>query len=149
MISITTQSNHPQPNPRSRRKGVTTVEVALCLPVLFLFFFASIEFSRVNMLKHAANQAAYEGSRVGIAPGATAAGVRTAAADILSSAWAQGYTIDVTPAAINQNTPQVTVDVSIPLAQNSLAVMVFFNGGTALTGRCTLQREKYESFGGQ
>ena len=148
MTSSTSRTSRPQRNPRSRRNGVTTVEVALCLPVLFLFFFASSEFSRVNMLRQAANQAAYEGARVGIAPGATVGGVRTAAADILSSAWAQGYTINVTPGTINQDTPQVTVDVAIPLAQNSLAVMVFFNNGTALTGRCTLQREKYESFGG-
>ena len=132
--------------PRRRPlRGVTTVEVSICLPVLLMFFYGSIEFSRVNMLRHAAGEAAYEGARRGISPGATVAGVKTAANDILATAWAKGGTIDVSPATIDVNTTQVTVNVSIPLSQNSLMAIVFFPGSTNITGSCTLKRERYES----
>ncbi|MBX3440075.1 MAG: pilus assembly protein, partial [Planctomycetaceae bacterium] len=55
-----------------RRGGATTVELAIVLPVLFLFVFSAIEFSRLNMLRHLASVAAYEGARQGIVLGATA-----------------------------------------------------------------------------
>ena len=44
------------------RHGATTVELALVLPVLFIIVFGSFEFSRLNMLKHLAEVAAYEGA---------------------------------------------------------------------------------------
>ena len=66
------------------RRGATTVEVAMILPVLFLFIFASFEFSRLNMLKHLAGAAAYEGAREGIVIGATADDVTTRVNAILA-----------------------------------------------------------------
>jgi Flp pilus assembly protein TadG len=128
---------------RRRRHAVTTAEMAICLPVLFLFFFASVEFGRLNMLRHAAAEAAYEGARRGISPGATVADVRTSAADMLSTAWATGYTINVTPSTIAPETPQVTVSVSIPFGANSLLPPTFFGGNSTAASSCTLQREKY------
>src|SRR5436190_21723632 len=101
---------------RRKRAGATLVEFAICLPVLLLVFFGSIEMCRLNMLRHGATQAAYEGARRGIVPGATADEVRTVAANILDSIFVGGYTVTVTPAVIERTTPQITVDIGVPIA---------------------------------
>jgi Flp pilus assembly protein TadG len=124
----------------SPKRGTTVVEFAVTLPLVLLLFFGSIEFARVNMLRHSAAQAAYEGARRGIVPGASAADVRGAAQGILNSAFASTYTVDVVPSAIVASTPEVTVNISVPLAANSWVVPQFFTGST-LTRSFTLQRE--------
>ena len=52
------------------RRGATTVEFAMTAPVLFLFLFAAMEFSRYNMVSQTATNAAFEGARQCIVPGA-------------------------------------------------------------------------------
>jgi len=126
------------------RRGTTTVEFAICLPLVLLLFFGAMEFSRINMLRHTIAQAAYEGARRGIVPGATADQVRTTAADVLGSIWAASYTIDVVPATITPQTTQVTVSISLPLAQNCWVPSVFVSGGT-VSKSFTMEREKYET----
>jgi Flp pilus assembly protein TadG len=103
---------------RSMRRacwGVVTVEFAICAPILFFFFFAALEFSRVNMIRQSVENAVYEGSRRGIVPGATAADCRAAAQNVLNTVMARNATIDVTPAVIVQDTPEVTVAVAVLL----------------------------------
>ena len=56
----------------ARRRGATTVELALTLPILFLLVFGAIEFSRAHMLQHTTEIAATEAARQAIVPGATA-----------------------------------------------------------------------------
>jgi Flp pilus assembly protein TadG len=124
-----------------RRRATTTVEFAVTLPLVMLLFFGSIEFARVNMLRHSAAQAAYEGARRGIVPGATADDVRTVAGQILDSTFASSYTITVTPSTITRNTTEVTVDISLPLTANSWVMPMYFAGKT-LTRSFTLQREQ-------
>jgi Flp pilus assembly protein TadG len=126
-----------------RRSATTTVEFAVTLPLVLLLFFGSIEFGRVNMLRHSAAQAAYEGARRGIVPGATADDVRAAATEILNSTFASSYTITVTPSTITRHTTEVTVNISLPLASNSWVVPQYFAGAT-LSRSFTLQREHSE-----
>ncbi len=57
-----------------------TVEFAICFPLLLLFFFAAFEFCRANMIRQTADNAAYEGARRAIVPGATAEDARAAGA---------------------------------------------------------------------
>jgi Flp pilus assembly protein TadG len=123
-----------------RRRGTTVVEFAVTLPLVLFLFFGAIEFARVNMLRHSAAQAAYEGARRGIVPGATAAEVKTVTEAIMNSAFASVYQVDVVPATITASTPEVTVNISLPLAANSWVVPNFFAGKT-LTKSFTLQRE--------
>jgi Flp pilus assembly protein TadG len=122
------------------RVGAQLVEFAICLPLLLLVFLGSIEMCRLNMLRHGAAQAAYEGARQGIVPGATADDVRTAAAQILDSIFVVGYTVTVTPAVIERTTPQVTVDITVPIAANSWITPRFCTSST-MTRSFTLQRE--------
>ncbi len=63
----------------ARRSGASAVEFALCAPLLFLLVFAAWEFSRANMILNTMENAAYEGCRRGIVPGASANDVRASA----------------------------------------------------------------------
>ncbi|MEX2092873.1 MAG: TadE/TadG family type IV pilus assembly protein, partial [Pirellulales bacterium] len=81
---------------RQTRSAAVVVEFAICAPILFLFFFASLEFSRVNMIRQSVENAVYEGARRGIVPGATADNCRASAQAVLNSVSTTGATITVT-----------------------------------------------------
>ncbi len=91
------------------RKGALTVEFAMCFPLLLLMFFAAFEFSRANMLRQTAENAAYEGARRAIVPGATADDAKNFAKKMLAIVGAKGANIDVDPKVIEEDTPEVTV----------------------------------------
>lgn len=124
-----------------QRRGVTTVEFALCAPILFLFTFASLEFSRVNSLRQSAENAVYEGCRRGIVPGATVDDVTASAQLVLNSVLTHNPTISVTPSVITADTSQVSVDISIPLDDNAWVIPTFFAGRT-VNASLTLARER-------
>lgn len=129
---------------RPNRTAAVVVEFAICAPILFLFFFASLEFSRVNMIRQSVENAVYEGARRGIVPGATATNCRDSAQAVLNSISAGGATVTVTPAAITNDTPEVTVAVSVPVNSNSW-VMPFFFDGRVISSQMTLRRERFEA----
>jgi len=126
------------------RVGAVVVEFAICAPILFLFFFASLEFSRVNMIRQSVENAVYEGARRGIVPGATADDCRASALVVLNSISTRDSTITVTPAVITKNTPEVTVAVSVPVNSNSWVIPVFFRD-KIIASNMTLQRERFET----
>ena len=127
---------------RSRR-GATAVEFALTASVLLLIVFAALEFARANMIRQAITNAAYEGARRGIVPGASVDSVRDAAQAIMRTALIRTATVDVTPSAITPDTEEVTVTISVAPDQNGWIPALFFAGRT-LRGTSTLSREKYE-----
>ena len=127
--------------PVRERCGTVTVEFALALPILLLFTFAGIEFSRVNMIRNTAANAAYEGARRGIVPGATAADCEAAANELLGFVDISGGTVVATPATIESDTESVTVTVTIPITSaNSFITPEYFLGKTIVSS-VTLPRE--------
>lgn len=119
----------PPSQTKSERRGVTTVEFALTAPVLFLFCFAGIEFSRVTMMVHTASIAATEGARRGIVAGATAADCYEAAQAELVAVGIQKASIDIKPSSIDETTQMITVGVRIPLIlANGYVTPEFFLG---------------------
>lgn len=126
------------------RAGAVVTEFAICAPLLFFFFFASLEFSRVNMIRQSVENAVYEGARRGIVPGATAANCQASAQAVLNSISATGATINVTPSTITKDTPQVTVEVTVPVNNNSWVIPVFFEG-RSISSSMTLNRERFET----
>jgi Flp pilus assembly protein TadG len=125
-----------------QRAGAVSVEFAITAPILFLLVFSSIDFARMNVIRHTADNAAYEGARRGIVPGATASDVSATAQAIMSSVSAHDVTINVSPPVIQPDTPQLTVDVDVPADQNGWIASKFFSGHR-FQGRCTLSREEY------
>ena len=66
-----------------RRTGATAVEFAIVAPIFFTLVLASLEFGRLNIIRHTADQAAYEAARFAMVPGATAAEAKSKAESIL------------------------------------------------------------------
>ena len=51
------------PLQQNQRTGVTTVEFAIVLPLFILFLVLAFEFGRLNIIRHTADNAAYEAAR--------------------------------------------------------------------------------------
>ena len=122
------------------RNGAVLVEFAIVTPLLFLLFFASMEFCRVAMIRHTADNAVYEGCRVGIMPGATTTEVRAETETILNTLGLNNVGITVTPPTIDRDTDEVTVQVTVPLDDNSFVPNQFV-AGRSVTRELTLRRE--------
>lgn len=130
---------------KTERRGALTVEMAIILPIFFLFLFASIEFGRMNMLRHTVDNAAYEGARTAIVPGGDAGTAEQVAIDLLAAVGARGVTVQVQPSVITDTTPEVTVTVVCPCDANSYVGPTFFKGKN-LTGTTKLTREQVNRF---
>ena len=128
----------------SRRRGAVAVEFAVAASVLFLMIFASLEFARMNMIRHSVDNAAYEAARTAIVPGATAAEAEATARSIMQVIWATGVQVDVDPSVIQNSTPEVVVTVSVPADSNGFIAPHFFRG-KSFVGQCRLTREEMGS----
>lgn len=122
------------------RGGVATVEFAISASVLFVLFFAALEFCRVASFKQSVELALYEGARTGVVAGATADDVRQEAQRILAISRIQHATVTVTPASINDATEQVAVRIILPLDQGLYGPVRFF-GGKSLDRTLVMTRE--------
>ena len=120
--------------------GSASVEMALTLPLVFALCFAAVEFGRVNMIRNSMENAAYEGAREGIVPGATAADCENAATSLLTAVGIQDFDVNVTPTVIQDDTPEVTVTITVQLDANSFVANSYFAGET-MTRSSTLSRE--------
>src|SRR5262245_36406213 len=79
------------------RSGATAVELALTLPIFFLFLLAAFEFGWLNVIRHTADNAAYEAARTALVPGATVDEATTKANSLLRIVGARGATVSVSP----------------------------------------------------
>lgn len=131
----------PAHSKRRARHGAVVVEFAIIAPVFFLIIFAMFEFSRLNVIRHTADNAAYEAARLAIVPGATAADAVSEAQRLLSVVGARNATVKVTPPVIDKSTKQVTVEVSVPMKHNGL-VAPRFTRSTIMQSRSTLRTER-------
>jgi len=111
----------------SNRRGATAVEFAMVLPVLLLFVWSAIEFSRLAMVRHMADNASYEAARWVIVPGATEQEAIDRAEAVLATLGISNSTVTITPAPILENTPSVTVKVDVPFDGNHWLLPLFGN----------------------
>jgi len=131
---------------RSRRKGrrgATAVEFALTAPIFFLFLLAAFEFGWLNVIRHTADNAAYEAARTAMVPGATADEARTKANRLLRIVGARGANVTVTPDPVTAQTEQVTVAIEIPMKRNGL-IVPRFTKNTEINASSTLRTERAE-----
>jgi Flp pilus assembly protein TadG len=126
---------------RRPRAGAALVEFACVLPLLLLVFAASIELFRLNQMRHAADQAAYEACRHVIVPGANQAEAVAKAQQILAMVGVKKSNIQISPSDINDGTPEVTVNVDIPASGNSW-IMPAFSQKSVVNSTSTLLTER-------
>ena len=112
------------------RTGAVLVEFAVVLPIIMLCFASMIEFSRVLMLQHTADTAAYEAARAAMVPGATAQDAKDSGNRLLTSNRLKTTTITVEPPVIVETTSVISVRVDIPVANNSWLPPFWFTGST-------------------
>ncbi len=105
--------------PMKNRRGAALVEFAIVFPLVLLIFAGMIEISRVLLLQHSADTAAYEGARSAMVPGATAGEATQAARALLLAAGLKSATVTVTPLVVTEATPLITVRVEIPISPNA------------------------------
>ena len=109
-----------------QRLGAVTVELAFTIGLAFLFFFVGLEFSRVSMIQHSIENAAYEGARVGAVPGGTSTEVTQEVQRILRIVGVRNSEIQVNPSQIQLDTPDIVVSVRVPLDGNLFLPPLFF-----------------------
>ncbi len=100
------------------RTGAAAVEFAIVAPIFFVLLIGSLEFGRLNVIRHTADQAAYEAARHAMVPGATVAEARQQARRMLRIVGTRGAQIDVQPDTLGPDVEEITVTVEVPLSQN-------------------------------
>jgi hypothetical protein len=105
--------------PAKGRRGAALVEFAVVFPISLFIFAGMIEISRVLLLQHSADTAAYEGARSAMVPGATSGEATEAARALLQAAKLKSSKITVIPLVITESTPLITVRVEIPISPNA------------------------------
>jgi Flp pilus assembly protein TadG len=124
----------------SRRRGAAAVEFAIAISVLLLIMFASIEFARLNMIKHSVEHASYLAARRGIITGAKVNDVKAAAEFHLGVIGLTGESITVSPNKINDQTTVIEVTIDVPMAGNTWISPAYFGGTMSATTRMFAER---------
>jgi hypothetical protein len=102
--------------------------------------FASIEFARLNILKHSVEHASYLAARRGVITGANVNDVKQVAQDHLAILSVTGATVSVAPNSIKDDTQMIEVNIDIPVAGNTWISPIYFTG--TLSGRTRMLAER-------
>jgi Flp pilus assembly protein TadG len=125
------------------RRGAALVELAVCLPVMVLITFGTIEAANAIFLRQALTEAANEGARTVTAGGGTESDARKRIKQILEAQDIEKAEIAFSP-SVNNSTPAgtpVRVTVSAPSSANSVGVEWYFQGAT-LKGSVVMVRQQ-------
>lgn len=126
------------------RSGVATVEMAICLPIFFLFLWANVEVGLGLMAKQVLINAAREGSRACIVGGLSVDETKeivegySSAAGMISNVEIS-VTPDPTTAALGE---PITVSVSAQYSDISIVAPMFFSDESKMTAESTMRKER-------
>lgn len=127
---------------QNRRHGVAAVEFAVCLPVIALLVFCSIEASSYIFLAQSLHVAAYEAVREASSIGGTNAEARTLAERILAARQVRDARIDLpdTDAVAIPRGELIRVSVTAPADRNS-PLLGRFIPNRPITARVVMMKE--------
>ncbi len=125
-----------------RRRGVAAVEFAVCLPLLVLLIFGSIEASSMIFLKQTLNVAAYEATRDAIRDGQSNSDAALRAEQILQARNVIGFAVDFPngEALAADRGDEIVIEVSAPSGANSPLVGQFISD-RMLTARVVMIKQ--------
>ncbi len=125
-----------------RRRGVAAVEFAVCLPVIVLLVFGSIEASSFIFLKQSLSVAAYEGIREAVRSGSTTDTALARAESILSARFVEDFQVSFPGGSVENAArgEEIVIEVSAPTETNSPLAGSFVNNRT-LTARVVMVKE--------
>ena len=127
---------------RGNRKGAAVVEMAVCLPIIVLLVFASIETCNMIFLRQALSASAYEGARVAVRPEATNEQVIARCQAVLNGRGLKDTTISINRKNVTKVQPgrPIEVTVSAKCDTNSTGPSWFF-GGRTVVGQASFVKE--------
>ena len=123
------------------RCGAATVEFAIVGSLFFMTLLAMFEFGRLNIIRHTADNAAYEAARQCMVPGATVAEAEDTAIRIMNVVGTRNTTVTVTPSNLGPDTDEITVTVEVPMNSNAL-VAARFSAAKTIQSTITLRTER-------
>ena len=126
----------------SKRRGATVVEFVVVAPIFFMLLMAAMEFAVLGTIRSTANNAAYEAARKLVIPGAIAQEGIDEAEFVMGIVGVSTVDVKVTPTDILDTTQEVTVNVSIPYADNAIFTP-FFLSDVVIESEITMQTERY------
>lgn len=114
---------------RHVRRGVAVAELAVCLPILFLVIFGSIEACNLLFMRQTLVAAAYEGALLGSRPGTTEAEILARVQTTLAARYVTSTSVDVDVNASDFAALRVgekfTVHIEATSAGNDLGLNLF------------------------
>lgn len=129
-------------NPDSRRRGAAVAELAICLPVIVLLVFASLEGANMLYLRQAVVQAAYEAAKEAAKANGGQTTAQQKASDMLSARSITLGSVAFNPSNVDSLLPGTpfTVSVSVAGDQKSITSIGPFNNLT-ITAQSTMLKE--------
>ncbi|MEM8680424.1 MAG: TadE/TadG family type IV pilus assembly protein [Planctomycetota bacterium] len=134
------------------RRGATVIEFAIVAPVLFITILACMELTRFYMMGAMAEDAAYFAARHVMVPGATLNEGVLMANESLNTVGATGTLVSVQAfngtteqTEIDADTTDITVTISVPVADNAMFVPLFLTTGT-IVKTVTLETERFTGY---
>lgn len=127
--------DHQKP---TARKGAATVEFAVCLPMLALMVFGSIQACDLIYLRHSATAAAYEGTLELSKPSATNAAVEARVNQVLEARGISDTKVDFEPKGIDIEKASLGTKISIVVTARvapNLMLSGFFVAPDNIVGR--------------
>jgi len=127
---------------RQNRHGTATTELALCLPLLLLFCFGTIEACAAIYLKQTLTIAAYEGVRTANFFGSTNSDVQATCERIFADRGIVGATISTTPTDLRDAAAGefIAVECSADTTPNLLCSPWLF-AGQVVVGRAEFMKK--------
>ena len=124
------------------RAGATTVEMAFCLPILFLLFLGSIDLIRYNLLRNVVTQATYEAARAGSVKGATIADVQnTVELELQRFGVDLDYTLTTVPATLPSSTSDTLTVTIVSNIRSAGWILSNYIMGDTMTESMTIKLE--------
>lgn len=113
------RSNNTRPA-KHNRQGAAIAEFAVCLPIIVLLVFATLEATEMIFLKQSLTISAYEGARAALVPEVVNGSVEVVCQNVLDDREITNATIVITPSDITAAPvgSYVAVDVSAPAVGN-------------------------------
>jgi Flp pilus assembly protein TadG len=143
MISLMiSRSLSNRKNDRPKRKAAATVELAVCLPVIVLVVFASLEGANMLFVRQATVQAAYEAAKFGSRRDGTRAQAERLASDVLSARRINSPNITFVTGdpATTRSGSDVTVRVRVNSDERLITRFRIFSG-RQIEAIATMQKE--------
>lgn len=127
---------------RHNRAGAATVEFAILMAVLVIVLMGALEVGCAFHTKSALQNAAREGARRSIIPGATMSSVTAACETSLEGTGIESYSISITPNPESANPgAMITVEIVAGYSENSWLPTGKWLGGVQLSSSVVMRKE--------